>query len=79
MQKYKIELPKLNDVKDFVNIAQQFEPPIRITNKDFTYIGNAKSVLNVMASLEWDDLYVFVEEEIPNLYFLFDKYIVEDV
>ena len=78
MQKYKIELTTLADVREFISIAANCIPPIRIANKDFTYIGNGKSLLNVMASLEWDDLYVFSKDNKPNLYSLFNKFIVEE-
>lgn len=74
MGKYKIELDTLTKAQKFQRIASNCAYDVKILSSD-GYIGNAKSLLNVMASLEWGDLFVY--SEAVNCYLDFSEFIVE--
>ena len=71
MFRYKINLVGYKDVTDFVNTVSTVEEAVLI--KSGKYCGNAKSLLNVLASLEWGDVICESERDIQRL---IDKYIV---
>ena len=74
MGTYKIELDTLSKARKFQRIAESRDYPVKITSSE-GYIGNAKSLLNVMASLEWNDLYVTADNN--SCYRDFNEFIIE--
>lgn len=68
---YKLRLDTMTDVKDFVNIASQFEN-LKLTDTE-NYTINASSILGVMYSLEWNNIYLMTDRD---LYSYFDKFII---
>lgn len=74
MGKYKIELDTFAKAQRFQRIAADCAYDVKISSSD-GYIGNAKSLLNVMASLEWGDLYVY--SDAVNCYLDFSEFIAE--
>lgn len=77
MQKHKVEIVTMEDVHKFVGIASKIVPPVKITNEDMSYIGNAKSILGIMASLEWGNLYIVSDSDETDLYMKFKDFIVD--
>lgn len=64
--RYKISLETLSDVKKFLNIVtDNFDEQdlllLTTASRDFTV--NAKSIIGVIYSLEWDNLYLISEKE----------------
>ena len=68
---YQIELDTMEKVNRFVKLANECKTPVYILNND-KYVGNGKSMLNVLASLEWGSLNVQTED-----YLLFKEFFVE--
>lgn len=73
MEKYKIELVTLTDVKTFTEIASSQSEDIQIHLTDGNYIINARSILGVMYALEWNNLWLIASEPV---YDAFKNYIV---
>lgn len=71
---YKIELNTLTDVKNFVNIitTSNLSSP-ELTDGD-KYTINASSIMGVIYSLEWNNLFLVTTEDV---YSLLKDYIVE--
>ena len=71
---YKIELNTLTDVKNFVNIivTSNLSSP-ELTDGD-KYTINASSIMGVIYSLEWNNLFLVTTED---AYSLLKDYIVE--
>ena len=65
MFEWKINLITLQDVNDFVKVAERVNDKVYIKSGD--YKGNGKSILNVMAGLEWGDLYCQCDTDIGGL------------
>ena len=74
MGKYKIDLDTLTKAQKFQRIAESCAYDVKITSSE-GYIGNAKCLLNVMASLEWSDLFVY--SDAVNCYLDFNEFIVD--
>lgn len=53
---YKIELNTYKDIVEFVNIMTSLAPAQRVYVTSDKLVGNAKSLLNMMATVEWDNL-----------------------
>lgn len=66
-----VVLTTQSDIKEFVEIAKTIKSDVFI--KSGRYVGNAKSLLNVIASIEWDDLTVESEENISSKFIKFVK------
>lgn len=73
MERYKIELVTLTDVKTFTEIASNQSEDIQIQLTDGNYIINARSILGVMYALEWNNLWLIASEPV---YDAFKDYIV---
>lgn len=58
----KIELPTMPIINRFVNIAMEHGSEVKLYNHDRTYCINGKSLLGVIASTEWNDLYLVCED-----------------
>ena len=71
MQKYKIELVTNSDINDFVKIVSKVEGEIKLID-DTGLCVNAKSLLGVLYTIEWDNLYCISEHDI---YSKIEKYI----
>ena len=63
MGKLKIRLDTLHDIKTFVDITSKQEGKVVITDGNDQTV-NAKSILNVLASVEWAELYCISDEDI---------------
>ena len=73
VEKYKIELVTLTDIKTFTEIASSQAEDIQIQLTDGNYIINARSILGVMYALEWNNLWLIASEPV---YDAFKNYIV---
>ena len=73
MEKYKVELVTLTDVKNFTEIASNQSEDIQIQLTDGNYLINARSILGVMYALEWNNLWLIASEPV---YDAFKNYIV---
>ena len=72
MHCYKIELNTMSDVRDFIEISSQYEGLLLSDNDCYTI--NASSIMGVIYSLEWNNLYLLSEEDV---YSAFAKFIIE--
>lgn len=64
--RYKISLETLSDVKKFLNIVtDNFDEQdlLLLTTASGDFTVNAKSIIGVIYSLEWDNLYLISEKE----------------
>lgn len=69
--RYKISLETLADVRNFSKIVlKNFDEKdaLYLTNTSGDCIVNAKSVIGVIYSLEWDNLYLVSEKEVYHLF-----------
>ena len=73
MERYKIEINTLTDVKTFTEIALSLPEDIKLQLTDGNYIINARSILGVMYALEWNNLWLIASEPV---YDAFKDYIV---
>ena len=71
---YKIRLDTLTDVRNFVNLitASNLDSAELTDNNKYTI--NASSIMGVIYSLEWDNLFLVTTED---AYSLFKDYIIE--
>lgn len=69
---YKIELNTMSDVREFVEIASQYTGLMLSDNECYTI--NASSIMGVIYSLEWNNLYLLSETDV---YSAFSKFIIE--
>lgn len=63
MQRYKIELVTMGDIRDFVREVSGLPGEIRLSN-DQGFCVNAKSILGAVATVEWNRLYCYSENDI---------------
>lgn len=68
---YKLSLITMKDIEDFVKIANTLDTPLKLTDGK-NYSVNPASLLGVMYSLEWNNLYLLSKEDV---YSSFSKYI----
>lgn len=68
-----IRLETLKDMNDFVNIASQFKGNIHLTDSCGLCVS-AKSLLGVMYSMEFDEVWIESDEDI---YHAIERFIVE--
>lgn len=64
--RYKISLETLSDVKKFLNIVTDNfgeQDLLLLTTASGDFTVNAKSIIGVIYSLEWDNLYLISEKE----------------
>lgn len=69
--RYRVRLDTLADVRKFLEIvAQNFNEyeVLMLTTASGDYTVNAKSIMGVIYSLEWDNLYLISEKEIYHLF-----------
>ena len=69
---YKIELNTMSDVREFVEIASQYTG-LKLSDNE-CYTINASSIMGVIYSLEWNNLYLLSETDV---YSVFSKFIIE--
>lgn len=62
MIKHKIELVTMSDINEFVNIAQSAKGKVTLQDGE-EYAVSAKSLLGVVAALEWNSTYVYYTDE----------------
>lgn len=68
---FPIALTTQSDMKEFVEIASSIKSDVYV--KSGKLVGNAKSLLNVLATIEWDDLTVESDEDISSKFIKFMK------
>lgn len=71
MFQFPIALTTQSDMKEFVEIASSIKSDVYV--KSGKLVGNAKSLLNVLATIEWDDLTVESDEDISSKFIKFMK------
>lgn len=54
----KIELSSMPTINHFVNVAMKHGSEVKLYNHDRSYCVNGKSLLGVIATTDWDDLYI---------------------
>lgn len=69
MFQFPIVLTTQSDIKEFVEIASSIKSDVYV--KSGKLVGNAKSLLNVLATIEWDDLTVESDEDISSKFIKF--------
>ena len=70
--KYQIELGTYNSIVEFVNTVSKLKGEILV--KSGKFCGNGKSLLNMLATVEWNDLWV---ESDNDIYTHIQKFIKE--
>ena len=70
----KVRLDTLSDVKGFVRATSSVSEPVVLTDGNNLTV-NAKSVLGVIYTMEWSDVYCTCDRDI---YGLIEPYIAED-
>ena len=63
MHKYKIELVTMADIVEFVQIVSKESGDVKLVDGE-NFCVNGKSVLGVMATVEWCSLYCVSDEDI---------------
>lgn len=63
MQRYKIELTTMSDIKRFVEAVSPLPGEIRLVDGSGLCV-NAKSILGAVAAVEWGSLYCMSETDI---------------
>ena len=63
MHKYKIELITTADIREFVKIAENTDGEVKLIDGN-GFCVNGKSLLGVMASVEWNSLYCVTENDV---------------
>ena len=61
----KIKLDTIKDIKDFVEIVSNFTHKISLTDGEGMKV-NAKSLIGVMYTTEWDNVYCESKEDISR-------------
>lgn len=68
--RYKIQLDTLTDVKKFLDIVtKEYSKPndcLYLTNETGDYTVNAKSMMGIIYSLEWNNLFLISNKEVYN-------------
>ena len=62
----RIDLITTSDVKNFVNVVSQVEEDVTLIDS-VKHCVNGKSLLGVMYSLEWDEVYCLCKKDISGL------------
>lgn len=60
----KVELTTMSDVTKFVNIVSELSGEIRLEDRNGKFKVNARSLLGVVYAMEWDDIWVYSNEDI---------------
>lgn len=63
--RYKIRLDTYTDVTTFISIVSNYDAKITLTDGK-GYTVNAKSILAVLYTMEWNDLYIESSVDIYN-------------
>lgn len=64
---YPIELTTYKDIIDFVKALNTLPPATKVTVTSGELAGNGKSLLNMMATVEWEDLVCRSDTDIYSL------------
>lgn len=65
VHKYRIELVTIKDIKDFVEDVSKVKGEVLLVDGNGMCV-NAKSIIGVVAALEWSSLYVVSQCEIQS-------------
>lgn len=75
MKRYKIALDTMTDINKFVKFANSVDANIKLTDgKD--YAVNGKSLLGVICSMEWDNIFCLVPDDI-DIYNFIQEFVIE--
>ena len=69
--KVKLALETIKDISEFVQIASEVKAPVNLTGGDFKV--SAKSLMGVIYSMEWQEVWCECEEDI---YSKIEKFVV---
>ena len=69
--KVKLALETIKDISEFVQIASEVKVPVNLTGGDFKV--SAKSLMGVIYSMEWQEVWCECEEDI---YSKIEKFVV---
>lgn len=69
----RINLDKFSDIVSFVQICEEIEAPVHLTDGDVFRVS-AKSIIGAMATIEWKQLWCECEQDI---YMKIKNFIVE--
>ena len=72
--KAKVRLDTMTDIKDFIEAATKSTAPIYLTDDNNMKVS-ATSLLGVMYTMEWSEVYCTCEQDI---YHLIERFIVEE-
>lgn len=76
MYKYKVELSTQTDLMNFTMRAEKLSAQgisVKMENEDGTRHGNATSLLNVVSTLSWNDVYIVSDHDV---YMSFRQFII---
>lgn len=77
MKRYKIGLETMTDVQTFIQLAQQFpKDSLRVADSEGHEVS-AQSVLGMLYSLEWKDIFLYSKDENASVYDAFASFVVE--
>ena len=62
--KYKLNLETMTDVKKFVESISHVNGSVTIEDGSGNYRCNAKSIIGVLASMEWDDVWLVSDTDV---------------
>lgn len=70
----KIRIDTLAEVQKFVRLIEKLSYPVYLTDSKGTFNVNAKSILGVLYSLEFDDLWCVCPDH--DIYFLIEDFVI---
>ena len=63
MFKYRVRIETGKDVQNFIKISESLPFEIKLENESGTKQGNAKTLLNVVDTIEWEEVYIISETD----------------
>jgi hypothetical protein len=63
-------------VREFVSIAEKLPYEVFIKDGTETRHGRARTLLDVLQSISWNEVYIYTEDDKQDPYNSFQKYIV---
>lgn len=76
MKKYRISLETMSDVQDFVKIAEMYPRDSLRIKDEAGHEVSAQSILGVLYSLEWSNMYLYSKDDSENVYDNFSFFII---
>lgn len=77
MKRYKIGLETMTDVQNFIELARNFsKDSLRVADNEGHEVS-AQSMLGMLYSLEWNDMFLYSKDEDETVYDTFASFVVE--